>query len=366
MQAKDEILAMVARLGLRPPFLLAIDGRSAAGKTTLAGDLEKLWGCKVVHMDDFYLPFAKRTRERMAQPGGHMDLDRLREEVLLPLRAGRSATYRPYDCHGDRRLPPRELDGGKPTVVEGAYSCHPALSGLYHARVFLDIAPELQLARLRNRDPAAVDSFLTLWIPREETYFRTCEVRERCDLCVWTVEERGDDMLITKAKPEQFQAVRSFYHSLIDGIAGLPYGAGWIKDVYPAPEYLRDSIRDGSLFLATEGAAILGAMVLNHQSNDGYKQFQWPTEAEEHEVTVIHALGVHPSYGGKGYGKQMVQFAIDHARRHRQKVIRLDVLKGNLPAERLYAGMGFQYLHTLPMFYEDTGWTDYELFEYRL
>ena len=61
----------------------------------------------------------------------------------------------------------------------------------------------------------------------------------------------------------------------------------------------------------------------------------------------------------------MVQFAIDHARRHRQKAIRLDVLKGDLPVARLYAGMGFQYLHTLPMFYEDTGWTDYELFEYR-
>ena len=186
MQAKDEILAMRERLGLRSPFLLAIDGRCAAGKTTLAEELEKLLDCNVVHMDDFYLPFAKRTPERMAQPGGHMDLDRLREEVLLPLRAERSVSYRPYDCHGDRYLSPRELDGRKPTVVEGAYSCHPYLSGLYHARVFLDISPESQLARLRNRDPAMVEPFLNLWVPREETYFQVCEVRERCDLCVST------------------------------------------------------------------------------------------------------------------------------------------------------------------------------------
>ncbi len=48
------------------------------------------------------------------------------------------------------------------------------------------------------------------------------------------------------------------------------------------------------------------------------------------------------------------------------KAIRLDVLKGNLPAEKLYSGLGFRYLHTLNMFYEDTGWTDYELYEYTL
>ena len=62
----------------------------------------------------------------------------------------------------------------------------------------------------------------------------------------------------------------------------------------------------------------------------------------------------------------MVQFAIDAARENGQKVIRLDVLKGNVPAEKLYAERGFKYLHTLPMFYEDTGWTDYELYELRL
>ena len=46
--------------------------------------------------------------------------------------------------------------------------------------------------------------------------------------------------------------------------------------------------------------------------------------------------------------------------------MRLDVLEGNVPAERLYEGFGFRYLATMPMFYEDTGWTNYELYEYPL
>ena len=175
-------------------------------------------------------------------------------------------------------------------------------------------------------------------------------------------------MVIKQAKQEQFQDVRAFYHAVIDGLADMPYGAGWIKDVYPEPEYLKTTIRKGELFIAVdeEENTIVGAMVINHDCNESYHEYQWPTQAEDSEVTVIHALGVLPSRFGTGVSKKMVQYAIEHARRGGQKVVRLDVLKGNVPAEKLYEGAGFRYLHTLPMFYEDTGWTEYELYEYKL
>lgn len=173
-------------------------------------------------------------------------------------------------------------------------------------------------------------------------------------------------MIIRAAQLSEFQEVRAFYHAIIDGIGDSAISAGWKKDVYPAPEFLHESIRAGELFIAEEDDSIVGAMVLNHQGNESYKSFRWPTEASDGEVTVIHALGVHPSYTRRGFAKQMVRFALDRARAQRQKTVRLDVLKGNLYAEKLYAGMGFRYLHTLPMYYEDTGWTDYELYEYPL
>ena len=166
----------------RRPFLVAVDGRCAAGKTTLAGELQAALGCNVVHMDDFYLPFSRRTAEQMARPGGNMDFDRLLSEVLLPLRSGESALYRHYDCHADRFLTARELDGSALTVVEGSYSCHPALRELYDLRVFLDISPETQERRLTARDPSVVEAFRTVWIPREEHYFDACQVRGCCGL----------------------------------------------------------------------------------------------------------------------------------------------------------------------------------------
>ena len=171
---------------------------------------------------------------------------------------------------------------------------------------------------------------------------------------------------IRKANSDQFQDIRAFYHAVIDGIGASRNSVKWKKDIYPSSEFLAESLRSGELFTVEEGGEIIGSMILNHQSNDMYRSCCWPTEASDSEVTVIHALAVHPSHSGKGCARQMVRFAINYARQHLQKAIRLDVLKGNLRAEKLYSGMGFQYLQTLPMFYEDTGWADFQLYEYRL
>ena len=142
------------------PFLVAIDGRCTAGKTTLAGLLQGKRSCNVVHMD----------------------FERLLSEVLLPLKSGAEALYRPYNCHADYFLPTQPLSAAIPTVIEGSYSCHPLLREHYSLRVFLDISPELQAERLMARNPAAFESFQTMWIPREEAYFSACRVREHCDI----------------------------------------------------------------------------------------------------------------------------------------------------------------------------------------
>ncbi|MCR5481442.1 MAG: GNAT family N-acetyltransferase [Clostridia bacterium] len=173
-------------------------------------------------------------------------------------------------------------------------------------------------------------------------------------------------MKIIKAAEEQYTAVRAFYHSIIDALKGDPYDLGWKKDIYPGPDFLMESIRKGELYIATEDGNIVASMVFNHDCNDSYNEFTWPTDAKPDEVSVIHALAVSKSHGRKGIGRQMVGFAIDMAEKNGQKAIRLDVIKGNLPAEKLYLGMGFRKLHTLQMFYENVGWTDFGLYEYKI
>ena len=119
------------------------------------------------------------------------------------------------------------------------------------------------------------------------------------------------------------ETVKEFYYEVIDAVGGADDSVAWKKDIYPAPDFLLESICCGELFLAEEGGRIVGAMVLNHRFNDAYRSFHWPVRAEETEVTVIHALAIRPTCWRKGYAKQLVRFAIDYARDHHQKVIRL-------------------------------------------
>lgn len=173
-------------------------------------------------------------------------------------------------------------------------------------------------------------------------------------------------MDIRYAREQEFSVVRQFYHSLIDAMEDAPYKPGWKKEVYPSDADLKKALEADELFIGLEGEKITSAMIVNHDVNEGYLKVSWPIEAEPHEVTVIHALGVHPDFSGRGYAKELVAKAISVAKEQDQKVVRLDVLAGNVPAERLYTGMSFQYVDALPMYYDDTGWTQFKLFEYPL
>lgn len=172
--------------------------------------------------------------------------------------------------------------------------------------------------------------------------------------------------LIRKASVDEYQAVRKFYHDLIDRMQDAQYGPGWEKEVYPSDAYLKESLEKQELFVGIQDGQIIAAMIINHSCNESYKKVQFSTTFAENEVMVIHALGVLPDFGRNGYGKKLVEKAVSYAKEYEQKALRLDVLGGNLPAEKLYTGIGFRYISTIPMFYEDTGWTEYKVYEYLL
>ena len=169
---------------------------------------------------------------------------------------------------------------------------------------------------------------------------------------------------IRLANNDDYSNVRDFYYSLIDAMKDAEYKPGWERDIYPTQDFLIKSIENNELYIGKIDGCIVACMVLNHEYNDGYNDIQWSIQAKDLEIFVIHALGVDPTFSGNGIAKQMVQRVIEMAQKNNIKTIRLDVLGGNIPAEKAYTKMGFTYLDTIQMFYEDTGWTDYKLFEY--
>ena len=54
------------------------------------------------------------------------------------------------------------------------------------------------------------------------------------------------------------------------------------------------------------------------------------------------------------------------AKAEHKRAIRLDVVGACKAAEKLYTRCGFRFVEAKNMFYEDTGWTEFKLFELNL
>lgn len=169
--------------------LLAIDGRCASGKSTLAQRIGKIYRCPVFHMDDYFLPAELRTAERFAQPGGNVHRERIEEEILRPFSRGQQVVYRPFDCHSMSLREPVTVPAASFAVVEGCYAMHPALRGYFAGAVFLTHSPQAQRQRILTRSgERMLARFENEWIPLEERYFSGCGVEEACEVRLDTTE----------------------------------------------------------------------------------------------------------------------------------------------------------------------------------
>lgn len=187
----------------RAQVIAAIDGRCGGGKTTLAAALAELYCAPVLHMDDFFLQPHQRTPHRLAQPGGNIDAERFLDEVLTPLRQGRSFGYRPFSCRVQRLLDPVRMEAAPMTIVEGSYSLHPMLEGSYDLRIFVTLDPAMQKARLLSRDgEEKLARYEGEWIPMEERYFAATRIQTRCDLIVSTDEDGQMDWRCAEGLPD--------------------------------------------------------------------------------------------------------------------------------------------------------------------
>ena len=128
LQAKNEfnqILNTISEQCLyKSNIVISIDGMCASGKTTLALMLQKIFDARIIHMDDFFLPMDKRTRERFAEPGGNIDYERFRDEVARFIKKKEDFSYRRFDCSIMNFREKIDIQQKPLLIIEGAYSQH--------------------------------------------------------------------------------------------------------------------------------------------------------------------------------------------------------------------------------------------------
>lgn len=177
------ILIAAAEMPEKEVSIIAIDGKAASGKTTLARQLALILDAGVIHMDDFFLPAELRSASRLTEPGGNIHYERFETEVLPALKQKKPFAYQRFDCS---KMQPGEMchiAASRWRIVEGAYSLHPRFGDYADLKVFFDISPAEQIKRIRKRNGEKMAQiFAKRWIPMEEKYIRTFDIKAKADI----------------------------------------------------------------------------------------------------------------------------------------------------------------------------------------
>ncbi len=162
--------------------IVAIEGGCTSGKTTLSKEISKFYDCNIIHIDDFFLSFDKRTESRMNEVGGNIDYERFRSEVAEKIVKNEPFTYGKFDCSLGRIKEQIKVMPKKLNIIEGVYSLHPLYSDIYTLKIFLEIDNQTQLERLKARSPEKLDKFINEWIPKENKYFTNFDIKNSCEI----------------------------------------------------------------------------------------------------------------------------------------------------------------------------------------
>ena len=161
------------------PVVVAIDGMSASGKTSLADILSKQFDIDVIHMDDFFLPLNLRTDNRLSEVGGNVHYERFKDEVVSHINEFNPLNYKIFDCsimdfNGNRMIRKSNI-----RIVEGSYSQHPYFENYADIKIFCKISSEEQINRIINRNGAEkAIRFKNEWIPLENKYFESLDLKD--------------------------------------------------------------------------------------------------------------------------------------------------------------------------------------------
>jgi uridine kinase len=167
--ARSHVIDMIAsRLTVRSlphPLRVAIDGRTASGKTTLADEVATVLEeprRQVIRtcVDGFHRPRAERYRRGRHSAEGYLDDARdwraIRRLLVDPLGPGGDRWYRTANFDLERDEPieqsPIRADPTAIVIVDGTFLQRAELAGAWDVVIFVEASEDVALARGAERD----------------------------------------------------------------------------------------------------------------------------------------------------------------------------------------------------------------------
>lgn len=221
VDSRAAVLAELARVILavvRPhPVRVAIDGCSAAGKTTLADELVGTVADRTprpvirVGIDHFKRAVESRTAYPPDSPESYYldswDNAAIRDRLLVPLGPGGSRRYRTAMMDSAGRVavdgPVLVAPDDAVLIADGVFLQRPELDPHWDFRVFVDVSFDVVLRRGIARDQAWMESaaeaerrYRTRYIPGERRYLDEVRPRDRAQVVVGNEDPAAPSLVV--------------------------------------------------------------------------------------------------------------------------------------------------------------------------
>jgi uridine kinase len=195
----------IQRLPRHRPARVGIDGRSCAGKTTLADALaDRLEAvgrvCLRATLEDFHRPgHEQREKASGFTPAEYLregyDYAKIRELLLDPFgpKGNRRCRLDYWNSHADEPFPEdwQDIQQDAILLVDGVFLHTPELRGQWDFTIWLDIDWQTMLQRAAQRDGTRGDhgmlvraAYKTGWIPRHVHYEESVHPHDLVDVVI--------------------------------------------------------------------------------------------------------------------------------------------------------------------------------------
>lgn len=152
--------------------VVAVDGRSGAGKTSLADVLRKVLAAPVVSLEDLYGGW----------DGLEHGIDLLVAAVLEPLAAGRTPRVPRYDWVAGQWAEPAVLEPPAVLIVEGVGAGARRAAVYASLLVWLEVSPAVRKKRALDRDGETFAPHWDRWAAQEDAMLARERTPERADI----------------------------------------------------------------------------------------------------------------------------------------------------------------------------------------
>nr|WP_245192909.1 hypothetical protein [Kocuria sp. JC486] len=160
----------------RRPHLIGIDGRSGAGKTSLAEQLSSVLSVTrdvvTFHLEDIYPGW-----DGLAQ-----GIETYNESIMAALREEQDAYWAAWDWLANSSGGPRLTRCAEIVILEGVGACNAVAREVLDVSVWVELPESQRRARALSRDGASYEQYWDRWAAQEALYLESDPVWEGADI----------------------------------------------------------------------------------------------------------------------------------------------------------------------------------------